>query len=200
MFCPILPEVMIDKYASFTELARHEVAERDYRVTALARPDSAVLVVAPHGGRIEVGTSELAALIAGAEHSLFTFDGLKPRGRNRDLHVTSHNFDHPVCLALAARSSVTLGVHGCLGEAQIFIGGLDTELSVLLARELNAAGLPALGAGHRYPGLHPLNVCNRSRRGRGAQLEVTKDLRDPAGRMRIAAVVRTVLGAYRPSG
>jgi len=156
--------------------------------------------MAPHGGRIEVGTSELAVLIAGEDHSLFSFEGLKPRGSNRDLHVTSHNFDHPLCLELASRSTVTLGVHGCSGEAQIFVGGLDMELSARIACELVTQGLPVAADGHRYPGRHPLNICNRSRRGRGAQLEITKDLRDLEGRTLIAAAVRTVLEGYRPSG
>jgi len=187
-----------DKYASFSELARHEVAGLDYRITSRERPRSSVLVMAPHGGSIEIGTSELAALIAGEEHSLFSFEGLKAHGRNRDLHITSHNFDHPLCLELAARCAVTLGVHGCSGEAQIFIGGLDLILSGLLVRELAAHGLPACADGHRYPGRHPFNICNRSRRGRGAQLEITKDLRDPEGRARIAHAVRSVLDTYEP--
>ena len=188
---------MLDKYASFEELARSEIAERDYRVQAIERRSSAVLIVAPHGGGIEIGTSELAALIAGNDHSLFTFEGLKTRGHNRDLHVTSHNFDHPACLALAARSAVTLGVHGCSGDSRIYLGGLDRDLVQLLARGLSGAGLPVSTEGHKYPGRNPLNICNRSRRGRGAQLEITRDLRDPPGRAMIAPVVRRALAAYQ---
>jgi phage replication-related protein YjqB (UPF0714/DUF867 family) len=188
--------VMADKYASFAELARHEAHGRDYRVCAIERPDSAVLLIAPHGGSIEVGTSELATLIAGDEHSLFTFDGLKPRGSNRDLHITSHRFDHPDCLALAARHAVALGIHGCRGESQVYVGGLDDELTTLLTSQLTAAGFPATAEGHKYPGRNPHNICNRASRGRGAQIEITKDLRDPAALTLIAPVVRTVIAEY----
>jgi phage replication-related protein YjqB (UPF0714/DUF867 family) len=189
---------MADKYACFATLAANETAGKDYRVNALERAGAPILIVAPHGGSIEVGTSELAALIAGSEHSLFTFDGLKPRGRNRDLHITSHNFDHPACLALVSRHCIAIGIHGCKGESQIYVGGRDDALTALLAARLAAAGLPVTADGHNYPGRNPLNICNRGTRGRGAQLEITSDLRLPAARAVIAPVVRTTLTEYVP--
>ena len=187
---------MADKYASFAELARFEASGTDYRVHTVARPDSPVIVIAPHGGRIEVGTSELARLIAGDDHSFFAFEGLKSYGRNRDLHITSHRFDHPECLTLVGRCAVTLAVHGCIGESRIYVGGLDEELTLLLTEHLGAAGFHASADGHRYPGRNPLNICNRGARGRGAQIEVTKDLRDAPARARIADVVRGALADY----
>jgi phage replication-related protein YjqB (UPF0714/DUF867 family) len=185
-----------DKYTSFAELARHEAQGTDYRVSVTERPDSPVLIIAPHGGSIEVGTSELAALIAGAEHSLFTFDGLKPRGLNRDLHITSHRFDHPDCLALAARHAIAIGIHGCQGESQVYVGGRDAELTMLLTQRLTVAGFPATAEGHKYPGRNPLNICNRGSRGSGAQLEITRDLREPAARTLMAPVVRNAIAEY----
>ncbi len=187
---------MLDKYASFAELAGAETPGTDYRISAVARPDSPVIVIAPHGGGIEIGTSELATLIAGEDHSLFAFEGLKPCGRNRDLHITSHRFDHPECLALVGRCAVAVGIHGCIGESQIYVGGLDTELTGLLTTRLGAAGFRTNAEGHRYPGRNPLNVCNRGMRRRGAQLEITRDLRDAPVRARIADVVRGALAEY----
>lgn len=186
---------MVDKYSGYAELARTEVSGTDYRVVAVERA-SPVIVLAPHGGMIEVGTSEIAARIAGEEHSYFSFEGLKEYGRNRDLHITSHRFDHPECLALVSRSQVALGVHGCRGEAEIFVGGLNSELTGLLREHLTAAGFRATTEGHRYPGVNPLNICNRAALGRGAQIEITKDLRDePTGEL-IADVVRSALADY----
>ena len=69
---------MGDKYETFAQLAQTEVWGTDYRVRAVARPDSPVTVIAPHGGSIEIGTSELTQLIAGDDHNLFAFEGLKP--------------------------------------------------------------------------------------------------------------------------
>jgi len=187
---------MTDKYASFTELAQHEKEGTDYRITAIERPGSRVLIIAPHGGRIEVGTSELAALIAADEHNLFSFEGLKPRGHNRDLHITSRCFDHPACLAILARCSIAVGIHGCVGESQIYVGGLDTALTKLLAERIRDAGLPASCAGHKYTGRHALNICNRGARKRGAQLELTLNLRESATRPRVAAAVRAAICEY----
>jgi phage replication-related protein YjqB (UPF0714/DUF867 family) len=187
---------MADKYASFAELASFEASGTDYRIHAVARPDSPVIVIAPHGGSIEVGTSELAGLIAGDDHSFFAFEGLKPYGGNRDLHITSHRFDHPQCLEWVGRCAVTLAVHGCIGEARIYVGGLDDELTALLTGHLSAAGFDTSADGHRYPGRNPLNICYRGARGRGAQIEVTKDLRDVPARTRIAGIVRHALADY----
>jgi phage replication-related protein YjqB (UPF0714/DUF867 family) len=186
---------MPDKYESFAELAAREADGRDYRVRALVRSTSSLVVLAPHGGGIEIGTSELAERVAGSEHSLFVFEGLKPRD-NRDLHITSHRFDHPHCLALAAAHDVTLAIHGCRGDSRIFVGGLDRDLTALLARHLTAGGLSASLEGHNYPGRHPLNICNRSARGRGAQLEITRDLRTGEAQHRVAAAVRAAIDSY----
>ncbi len=183
----------LNKYSSYAELARHEVQGRDYRIRADRRAHSPVLVVAPHGGMIEVGTSEIANSVAGAEYSLFSFEGLKPHGANRDLHVTSHQFDHPDCLAMAARSEIVLAVHGCLGESLIHVGGLDCELTARLARHLLAAGFDVDAESVRYPGRHPLNICNRGSREMGAQLEITYDLRTGGSRAAIALAVRRAL-------
>ncbi len=124
---------MIDLYSSFAHLETHESHGTDFRVRAIERPASPALILAPHGGGIEIGTSQLAARIARGVHSLFSFEGLKPAWQNRGLHITSHNFDHPLCLAMLARSPVTVAIHGCKGESQIYLGGLDEELKLLLA-------------------------------------------------------------------
>jgi phage replication-related protein YjqB (UPF0714/DUF867 family) len=188
---------MLDKYTSFAQLQAGERLNEDYTINMLERPQAAALIVAPHGGSIEIGTTELATLIAGEEYSLFTFDGMKVRGRNRDLHITSHNFDQPDCIALAERHSVVLAVHGCKGdEAQIYAGGLDKELVALLTARLTNAGIPTASAGHRYPGLNPRNICNRSSRARGVQLELTMDLRGPETSALIASIVRHALADY----
>ncbi len=186
------------KYPSYAELARHEVQGRDYRVRVSRRAHSPVLVVAPHGGMIEVGTSEIANSVAGAEHSLFSFEGLKPYGANRDLHITSHQFDHPDCLAMAARSETVLTVHGCLGDSLIHVGGLDADLAARLARHLRQAGFDVDAASEKYPGRHPLNICNRGSREKGAQLEITFDLRTGASGTAIARAVRGALADKSP--
>jgi|HubBroStandDraft_1064217.scaffolds.fasta_scaffold265538_1 phage replication-related protein YjqB (UPF0714/DUF867 family) len=181
------------KYGSFAELARHETAGKDYRIEVRERTNASLLVVAPHGGMIEAGTSPIAAWIAGEEFHLFSFEGLKPYGENRALHITSHRFDHPRCLELASRSTLVLSVHGCLGESRIHVGGLDEDLTGRLAAELSAAGFNVDWPSTRYPGRHPSNICNRGSSGKGAQLEITYDLRAAGRGMAIARAVRAAL-------
>lgn len=181
------------KYESFADLAAHEAYGRDFRIVCRHRPESPVAIVAPHGGEIEEGTSEIAGRIAGVEHNLFCFEGLKPGSRNRDLHITSHRFDHPDCLAMVARADVVLSVHGCQGQARIFVGGLDAELSGLLTLHLSVAGYQVVADGHRYPGRHPFNICNRGLRQRGGQLEITHDLRGPGHSAVIADAARAAI-------
>ncbi len=183
----------MDKYRSFADLVLQERQDRDYRVVRVDRPDSPVIILAPHGGEIEVGTSQIAALIAGEEHSLFCFEGLKVGAGSRDLHITSHRFDHPDCIALAARRRVVLAVHGCRGQGQLFVGGLDADLSGRLTHCLARAGFDTVAGDHAYPGRHPLNVCNRGSLGRGAQLEITHDLRAAEHRAAIASAARDAI-------
>lgn len=183
----------MSKYASFAELALHEAQDRDFRVIQIDRPESPVVILAPHGGQIEVGTSEIAQLIAGTDHSLFCFEGLKTDGHSRDLHITSHRFDHPDCIALAARREGVVSVHGCQGHAHIFVGGLDVPLGERLSCRLALAGFDVIADGHKYPGRHPFNICNRGLRNKGAQLEITYDLRAAEYRASISWAVRAAI-------
>jgi len=185
-----------DTYTSFAELDVHETHGTDYRVRMIERPGAPVVVLAPHGGGIEIGTSQLAARIARGRHNLFLFEGLKPSWQNRGLHITSHRFDHPLCVDLVSRSPVTLAVHGCKGDSRIYVGGLDADLRASLTAGLNSAGFPATAGHHPYMGLNPLNICNRGSRGRGAQIELTRDFREAGNRRRIAQVIRDVLDEY----
>lgn len=185
----------VGKYGSFAELARNEVLGVDYRIRVIGRGDSPVLIAAPHGGLIEVGTSELAEMIAGRDHSLFLFEGLKPHGANRVLHITSHQFDHPAFIALAARCETVISVHGCVGETRIHVGGLDDDLAQVLAEHLTEAGFPVEARSRRYPGRHAQNICNRGLSRRGGQIEITYELRSGESRAAIARAVRSAIAA-----
>ena len=166
----------MDTYPNYRALAAAETRGRDFFHAGRHRA-SPVLVIAPHGGRIESGTAEIARAIAGRSFSWYTFLGLKGSG-NRDLHLGSTHFDEPRCLKLLADHQWVLAIHGCGDPGErVFLGGLDLELKEELAQALRAAGLEALCKGHAYPGRDPRNICNRGARGCGVQLELTRDLR-----------------------
>ncbi len=70
------------------------------------------------------------------------------------------------------------------------------ELTERLARGLVQAGFPVDASSMKYPGRHPLNICNRGARSKGAQLEITYDLRRGGSRAAIARAVRRAIEEY----
>ena len=189
--------VPADSYRGFHDLANGHAEGVDYVVHVRYPQDSSAAIIAPHGGRIEGGTSAVARLIAGAEHGLYLFVGLRTEGDNFDrLHLTSHCFDEPRCLDLISRCDTVIAVHGYASPgADVLLGGRDAELKRALAPALSAEGLTVQTDGHPYPGLDPRNVCNRGRAGQGVQMELSARLRRLHNWTRLVAAVRNVLAA-----
>jgi phage replication-related protein YjqB (UPF0714/DUF867 family) len=165
-----------ETYCDFAGLAAELREGIDYRIVAKPR-DSRVAVIAPHGGGIEQGTSELATAIAGREFSLYCFEGLKARGNER-LHITSTRFDEPTCLRIVAQAEIVLAIHGCENsEELLFVGGQDLLLAERLMKGLGDAGLQPRGDGEAaIAGCHSANICNRGARRQGCQIEISRGL------------------------
>ena len=180
----------------YDDLARHYVEGIDYAVQVVPRARSRVAVLAPHGGHIEGRTSDIARLIAGDEHQLYLFEGLRTTGDNFDrLHLASHRFDEPRALELISGCDTVVAVHGYAGHGpDVLLGGLNEPLKQGIAQALAEAGFSYLTEGHRFPGSHPLNICNRGRSGEGVQLELSEVLRKAGDRPGFARAVRAVLG------
>ena len=136
------------------------------------------LILAPHAGGIEPGTSELAHAIAGDNHSLYLFEGFKRSG-NKDLHITSSNFDEPRCLAILERAARVVTVHGERRDGDVvFVGGLDEVGIDRIRRSLVAAGFLVKEPDSAHlKGTSKANVCNRGKSGVGVQLELMEGLR-----------------------
>lgn len=186
-------------YAGFADLARAQREGHDFRIEVLTRPHSDVAIVAPHGGGIEDGTSELARAVADDDLNLYLFEGCRPAYNYRALHLTSHRFDEPRCLALLERCERVVTVHGCDGEDPVILaGGLDVDLARELAAALERAQFEVATEGHRFPATNPANICNRGARGRGVQLEIPHRLRRGESVGAIARALRAVLAAPLP--
>jgi len=165
-----------DTYKSFARLKAIERAGVDYCRTILPR-NSVITVIAPHGGEIEPGTSEIAKAIAGDHFSLYCFEGLKTQG-NRDLHITGTNFDDPDCVELTDKSRVVLAIHGCDDVNEVvYVGGCNENIRTQLIDALNAAGLQAQEDMTSHCGRNPQNICNRGLPEGGVQLEIAEGLR-----------------------
>jgi phage replication-related protein YjqB (UPF0714/DUF867 family) len=196
-----LPLRAADKYPNFAALAAAERDGVDYRITAVDRR-SGVAVLAIHAGGIEPGCGELARAIAGGDWSLYLFESLKSRD-NMALHITSTNFDEPRALALVARSSLCISVHGAAGVTDgICIGGGNAELRRAVRDGIARAdlGIPLEEPCSRFPALERSNITNRCER-QGVQLELTRSLRDrlradPALEAKLGAAIRDGVQAY----
>lgn len=171
---------MADLYANFAELQANETYGVDYSITVQEHPTSDMTVFTPHGGGIEVGTSE--AVIASAKDiaSLYLFEGLKSSD-NRDLHITSANFDEPQGVDLITSKARAISLHGYSDPDNqvILLGGLDTALRDDMYAAFTLAGFTTKIADSTtgYKGVEPMNIVNRCSSGAGVQLELSTALR-----------------------
>ena len=182
-----------DLYKNFKALEINEKIDEDYKIS-IFDAGSPVTIIAPHGGKIEPKTSYIASGIAREKFNCYCFEGIKP-DHNRSLHITSHNFDEPQALALLARSQTVVAVHACTDDkAVVYPGGRDEELMGAIAKELKAAGISVANQNIKYQGVNPENICNRGASGRGAQLEISRGLRDDHDKLLIlCSAVQTAL-------
>lgn len=185
--------VTVDKYSSYSELSKSEKEGADYDKDVRALERALVVVIAPHAGRIEPKTGPIAQEIAGADFSLYCFRGRKANG-NRDLHITSHNFDEPECVDLVAGHRWVVAIHGCDEEGErVFLGGRDKALIADLAAQLEQVGIIAETSGHKYRGTDPKNICNRGNSKAGVQFELSLPFRKGTRVPAFVAAVRSVL-------
>jgi phage replication-related protein YjqB (UPF0714/DUF867 family) len=192
---------MTSPHKSFEELARQEVEGKDYQITVRLR-DERVLVMAPHGGKIEPTTSMIAEAIAEENYSYYSFEGSK-EGGNGVLHIESHLFDEPRGLQAAQKADVVITIHGQLDhkEGFVMVGGLHVDLRSEIRRRLEAAGFQTRTPPEGLQGIDPENICNRGRLKGGVQLEVSRKERDllksDQERLeRFASAVRTAIQRF----
>ena len=172
---------MVDVYASFNELAAHEIEGQHYQIHVIDR-GSPILILAPHGGYIEPGTLEIGEALAADCYSFYGFESLEKRRHATSLHLTSSRFDEPRALDLLSRVDLAISVHGRKDKEDsqtLWVGGLHERLRDRLVFLLNAACIPAkaVGAGHALSGRDPKNICNQGRFGAGVQFEMPARLR-----------------------
>lgn len=170
---------MVDTYSSFDELSANEVEGRDFIITCEKR-DSNVLIMAPHGGKIEKWTSEIALHLAGDNYSYYTFEGKKLQDNYKTLHITSTRFDEPKALKMTSSSDYILAIHGEKNTDKeiVYIGGMNKNLREEITRTLTQNDfLVEIHESAHLQGINVNNICNRSKYN-GVQLELTYKLRE----------------------
>ena len=156
-------------------------------------------IVAPHGGGIEPGTSELCLAVAGyhpaalpetppagVTYDYWMFEGVRADD-NAPLHVPSTGCDDGMALSLCGGSKNALALHGFRPEPElpadtqiILVGGRNHTLKEYLLAGFEDTDLDAVDAAQHgeLDGSEPLNIVNRTLLGMGAQLELSTPLRD----------------------
>lgn len=185
-----------DIYSCFAELTNHEALNKDYKIS-ISDVGSRITIIAPHGGKIEPGTSDIARKIATNRFNCYCFEGIKKENNGR-LHITSHNFDEPKAVKIISGSRLVVAIHACTGnERFVYLGGLDKMLKEAIADELESRGIIVPKGHGRYKGLNPDNICNRGANKKGVQLEITRGLRDDLKkRQLIAEAVQAALISF----
>jgi len=200
-----------DHYDSMTALYAHEVEGVNftkewyrhrwrYETFKNYKEENEIFIMAPHGGGIESGTTELALAAAGFTddfngkpatsdtYDYFIFSGINPRNQNGRLHVTSSHYNDPVANELVRNSLISLAFHGCTdtqpvestgsGYKACLIGGLDKPFKQKLKQRLQKAGFNAfITTQKELNGDLPDNIINKNKRKAGAQFELTTSLR-----------------------
>lgn len=168
----------LPEYETFSDLAAAYRRGRDYDFETCEQGLDLV-VVAPHGGRIEPGTGFIARHLAGDTFSFHVFESRLPTSDD-NLHIASHRYDEPSALDLVQRCRIGVGIHGRKSkdpsDEEIWMGGLNREKLLAVSIQLNAAGFKTRTEGHAFPATNPKNICNRAI-DCGIQLEMTLALR-----------------------
>jgi phage replication-related protein YjqB (UPF0714/DUF867 family) len=173
---------------------RHELFDDSLACTSEVAQTT---IIAPHGGGIEPGTSELCLAVAGhhpamlpetppagVTYDYWMFEGLRPADNDK-LHVTSTGCDDEIALSLCGGALRALSLHGFEldpGEDHdVLVGGAADEILRLAMRDALAragfkAVLPGAGDGELDGNKH-CNIVNRTRLGAGIQLELSLPLR-----------------------
>ena len=115
-----------------------------------------------------------------------------------DLHITSSQFDEPLCLDLISSCEVVLAIHGCMDietcDHVIYWGGLNVAVRDVISVSLRMAGFET-DAHPKFAGVEGTNICNRGRTRKGVQLEVPASLR-----RRLLAEPKLLLGFAQAVG
>jgi len=171
-------------------LKRGHVLGRDFRVAFGDAKIDLCLLIAPHGGGIEPGSSEIMRAVAElGGWAWYEFAGFLRQGNKEALHITSADFDEPTLKAMLPQAGFVVAFHGSSEskEPLVYVGGKWKLGRQTISASINAAfrehGIRALDAidhdvAPHLRGLGDSSVTNCGKRAQGVQLEFTRAARD----------------------
>jgi phage replication-related protein YjqB (UPF0714/DUF867 family) len=171
-------------------LKNGHVLGRDFRVAFGDSKIDLCLLVAPHGGGIEPGSSEIMRAVAElGGWAWYEFAGFLRQGNRQALHMASTGFDEPTLKSMLPQAGFVVAFHGASEsrEPLVYVGGKWKLGRETLAEAINASfeehGIRAAdaadtGIAARLRGVDDSSITNRGRRMEGVQLEFTRAARD----------------------
>jgi len=168
---------MTDTYKDFKSLSEFEKKGIDFKIW-VKQKNSKIAIIAPHGGGIEPGTSEIAKSIAGEDFTCYSFEGIKDKENKKFLHITSTKFDEPQCIEICNSSDFVLAIHGAEdNDDLIYVGGRHNDLKQSVIDKLQQAGFNAKEDRTNHSGHDAENICNKCIPKKGLQLEISNGIR-----------------------
>ena len=171
-------------------LARGHVLGRDFRVAFGDAKMEVCLLIAPHGGGIEPGTSEiLRAVVEAGGWAWYEFAGFLRQGNHEALHISSTEFDEPTLKSMLPRAGFIVAFHGASesGDSVVFVGGKWAHGRRTVMESINKAFadhqiLAVDAADNAVPdhlrGFDDWSITNRGKRTEGIQLEFSRGARN----------------------
>jgi phage replication-related protein YjqB (UPF0714/DUF867 family) len=176
---------------NYAEILRNgHVLGRDFRVAFGDSKIDLCLLVAPHGGGIEPGSSEIMRAVADlGGWAWYEFAGFLRQGNKQALHMASTDFDEPTLKSMLPQAGFVVAFHGASEsrEPLVYVGGKWKLGRETLAEAINGSfgehGVRAEDAtdadtAARLRGLGDSSITNRGKRMEGVQLEFTRAARD----------------------
>ena len=171
-------------------LQRGHVPGRDFRVAFGDSKIELCLLVAPHGGGIEPGSSEiLRAVVEIGGWAWYEFAGFLRTGNKEALHISSTSFDEPTLKSMLPQAGFVVAVHGASESREpiVYVGGQWKLGRKTVTESINAAfgehgikatdAVESVDAAH-LRGLDDSNITNLGRRAEGVQLEFSRGARN----------------------
>ncbi|MCD8915521.1 poly-gamma-glutamate hydrolase family protein [Staphylococcus simulans] len=161
-----------DRYQSMTELQQQTQEGVDWQIDTKQGTNDTV-IVAPHGGGIEPGTSQIAEEVANRNNaSYYSFQGIRPTN-NKELHVTSIHYDEPKAQEMVNQSQRTVTIHKTARSGNdIYVGGRDAQLRNNISQSLTQRGFDVAPATGNIAGQSLNNITNQNQQQAGVQIEL----------------------------
>ena len=171
-------------------LRRGYIPGRDFRITYGDSRIDQCLLIAPRGGGIEPGSSEIMRAVAETGGwAWYEFAGFLRQGNRDGLHIASTDFDEPSLGDLLPRTAFAVVFQGCntAGDAVAYVGGqlkagreavIESMTASLRDHEIRAVDVMEHQVATHLRGAEVSNLANRGKLGKGIQLAFSREARN----------------------